>query len=123
MGIIMKKIILISVSLVFCSNLAFADENTSPTQSSLCLFSGTPAVEFKTIKRIKVGKGTYGSFTDLHPRLHQIADKYKANAVINYNVSQRFGFWPWRIVRPVGTGTMAHINTAFDCKTLGGTAI
>lgn len=120
----MKKVVFISLSLALCSNLAFANENTPlTTQSSLCLFNGTPSVEFKTIKKIKVGKGTYGGFTDLYPRLHEVADKYQANAVINYTVSQRFGFWPWRIVRPVGMGTMVKINTAFDCKALGGTVI
>lgn len=120
----MKKVVFISLSLALCSGFAFANEDTSSaTQSSLCLFSGTPSVEFKTIKKIKVGKGTYGGFTDLYPRLHQIADKYQANAVINYTASQRFGFWPWRIVRPVGMGTMVKINTAFNCKALGGTEI
>ncbi|NNP71581.1 hypothetical protein A7P53_03845 [Acinetobacter defluvii] len=120
----MKKVVFISLSLALCSNLALANENTPlTTQSSLCLFNGTPSVEFKTIKKIKVGTGTYESFTDLYPRLHEVADKYQANAVINYTVSQRFGFWPWRIVRPVGMGTMVKINTAFDCKALGGTAI
>lgn len=120
----MKKMIFIGASLLLCSNLAFAQETASPTTNAqLCLFEGAPSVQFKTIKRIKVAKGTYGGVTDLYPRLHHVADKYKANAVINYTASQRFGFWPWRVVRPVGLGTAVQIDTPFDCKTLGGTAI
>ncbi len=120
----MKKMMLISASFLLCSNLAFAQESVSPVaKTPLCLFANTPSVQFKTIKRIKVAKGTYGGVTDLYPRLNQITDKYKANAVINYTASQRFGFWPWRMVRPVGLGTAVQIETPFDCKTLGGTEI
>ena len=45
-----------------------------------------------------------------------------ADAVIHYNGSQRFGFWPWRFVRPVVTGTAIKWEPArdVDCAAAGG---
>lgn len=117
----MKKFILLSSCCLFLATPSFA-ETATPNQS-LCLFADTPSVEFKTIKRIKVAKGSYGSVTELYPRLHTLADKHKANAIINYSASQRFGFWPWRITRPVGLGTAVKIEQPFNCTSLGGTNI
>ena len=50
------------------------------------------------------------------------ARKAHADAIINYNGSQRFGFWPWRFIRPVVTGDAVRIDNpeVFDCVKLGG---
>jgi hypothetical protein len=48
-----------------------------------------------------------------------------ADAIINYNGAQRFGFWPWRLVRPVLTGTAIKWNGAHapDCVATGGSTL
>lgn len=90
----------------------------------ICLIEGTPSAEhYKSIKRIKAAKGTYGGFEEVKPKLAIVASKYGADVVINYHQSQRFGFWPWRIVRPVLTGTAVKWNTPFNCTALGGKEI
>ena len=107
-----------------------AQETTSQAQMQttanppICLIEGTPSAEhYKSIKRIKAAKGTYGGFEEVKPKLAIIARKYGADVVINYHQSQRFGFWPWRIVRPVLTGTAVKWNTPVDCTALGGKQI
>ncbi|WP_224973138.1 hypothetical protein [Acinetobacter oleivorans] len=90
----------------------------------ICLIEGTPSAEhYKSIKRIKAAKGTYGGFEEVKPKLAIVARKYGADVVINYHQNQRFGFWPWRIVRPVLTGTAVKWNTPFNCAALGGKEI
>ena len=90
----------------------------------VCAIKGTPdASQFQIKKRIKVAKGTYGSVTELYPRFAERAHQVGGNVVINYNASQRFGFWPWRVVRPVMWGTAVKWNTPVDCKALGGVEI
>ncbi|MGE8564165.1 MAG: hypothetical protein ACN6NM_10275, partial [Acinetobacter bohemicus] len=68
-------------------------------------------------------KGTYGSVVELYPRFAERAHQVGGNVVINYNASQRFGFWPWRFVRPVMWGKAVKWNTPIDCKALGGIGI
>ena len=110
-------------SLLALSGQVFAADKTV-SNNSICLIQGTPAnVDFKTVKRIKAGKGTYGSVEDLYPTVKYIANRYQADAIINYNGSQRFGFWPWRIVRPVITGVAVKFNTPTDCASLNGKLI
>ncbi|MFG0704039.1 hypothetical protein [Acinetobacter sp. TYF_19] len=41
---------------------------------------------------------------ELYPRFAERAQSSRCYVVNNYNASQRFGFWPWRIVRPVVWG-------------------
>ncbi|MCZ1178701.1 hypothetical protein [Acinetobacter pittii] len=108
----------------------YAQETTSQpqiqttTNPSICLIEGNPSAEhYKSIKRIKAAKGTYGGFEEVKPKLANVARKYGADVVINYHQSQRFGFWPWRIVRPVLTGTAVKWNTPFNCAALGGKEI
>lgn len=73
---------------------------------------------------MKIGKNTYGSVTDLYPKILDKAAKLNADAVIHYNASQRFGFWPWRFVRPVMTGTaIKWQSTPPSCQSLGGIEI
>ena len=118
--------------MTFCGEL-YANDHTAlrsqkttlPKTTSICLISGTPTgYQFTEIKRIKVAKGTYGSVTELYPKILNKAHKLNADAVIQYNASQRFGFWPWRIVRPVMTGTaIKWLSTPPSCASLGGTEI
>jgi hypothetical protein len=90
----------------------------------LCVFdNGAPAdVPHQTIRSLKVAKGTYGGVKELLPTLTQQALADKADAIIDYNSSQRFGFWPWRVVRPVVTGTAIRWTEAprKSCEALGG---
>lgn len=94
--------------------------------SGICAFKGTPPSDFKykVVKNLKVGKGTYGSVNDIEPAFIQKARDLGADAVINYNGSQRFGFFPWRMVRPVITGKAikwdANNAKAFSCTENGG---
>ena len=124
----MKKIIICTTILWVTSNAANAQDiaaNTLQPSTPICLIKGTPTNhQFTEIKRLKIGKGTYGSVTDLYPRIVDKTHKLGANAVIHYNASQRFGFWPWRLVRPVMTGTaIKWLSTPPSCQSLGGIEI
>ncbi|PZQ23476.1 MAG: hypothetical protein DI562_18765, partial [Stenotrophomonas acidaminiphila] len=68
------------------------------------------------------GKGSYGSVNDILPMVIADAKAAGADAVIHYNGSQRFGFWPWRFVRPVVTGTAIKWEPTreVDCAAAGG---
>lgn len=91
---------------------------------SFCLLRGSPPSDYPytTIRRLKYGKGTYGSVTEVIPRLVELARDAGADAIIDYSGSQRFGFWPWRFVRPVARGTAIKWKSdkAVDCEALGG---
>jgi hypothetical protein len=124
----MKKIIICTTILWVTSNAANAQDiaaNTLQPSTPICLIKGTPTNhQFTEIKRLKIGKGTYGSVTDLYPRIVDKTHKLGADAVIHYNASQRFGFWPWRLVRPVMTGTaIKWLSTPPSCQSLGGIEI
>ena len=124
----MKKFIICTTILWVTSNAANAQDiaaNTLQPSTPICLIKGTPTNhQFTEIKRLKIGKGTYGSVTDLYPRIVDKTHKLGADAVIHYNASQRFGFWPWRLVRPVMTGTaIKWLSTPPSCKSLGGIEI
>ena len=124
----MKKIIICTTILWVTSNAANAQDiaaNTLQPSTPICLIKGTPTNhQFTEIKRLKIGKGTYGSVTDLYPRIIDKAEKLDADAIIHYNASQRFGFWPWRLVRPVMTGTaIKWLSTPPSCQSLGGIEI
>lgn len=111
------------------TSAAEATTNTTkakePSNQPVCLISGVPPkeVNFTVVKRLKLGKGTYGSVEELLPKFGNIARKYHADGIIEYNGSQRFGFWPWRVVRPVVTGSAVKFQTPVDCKTLNGQLI
>jgi hypothetical protein len=124
----MKKFIICTTILWVTSNAANAQDiaaNTLQPSTPICLIKGTPTNhQFTEIKRLKIGKGTYGSVTDLYPRIVDKTHKLGADAVIHYNASQRFGFWPWRLVRPVMTGTaIKWLSTPPSCQSLGGIEI
>ncbi len=45
-------------------------------------------------------------------------DRLGGNTIINYEGGQSFGFWPWRIVRPVVYGTAVDWHgLALRCTT------
>jgi hypothetical protein len=109
----------------FCN--AQTSAATSEQQSSkdgICLFTGTPPSEFTYIevKELDYGKGSYGSVNDILPKLVEDARAAGADAVIHYNGAQHFGFFPWRFVRPVATGTAIRWSPArdVDCAGAGG---
>jgi len=121
----MLKTLTLSVCLLSLSTFAMAKSETieQPTLR-VCAIKGTPdSSQFQIKKRIKVAKGTYGSVEELYSRFAERAHQVGGNVVINYNASQRFGFWPWRIVRPVVWGTAVKWNTPVNCSALGGTEI
>jgi hypothetical protein len=95
-----------------------------PSKSGICLFTGTPPSEFTyaEVKELDYGKGSYGSVNDILPKLVEDAKAAGADAVIHYNGAQHFGFWPWRFVRPVATGTAIKWSPSrdVDCASAGG---
>ena len=123
----LKTLTLITtVCLLSLSSIAMANTETAEQQPALhiCAIKGTPdSSQFKIMKRVKVAKGTYGSVEELYPRFAERTHQVGGNVVINYNASQRFGFWPWRIVRPVVWGTAVKWNTPVNCQQLGGIEI
>lgn len=108
-----------------------AAEPASPTEAlahgGMCFFAGAPPDTFKytVIRKFKVGKGSYGGVKDILPQFAAQANKLGADAVIQYAGSQRFGFWPWRMVRPVAQGVAVKWQTppTEDCHTLGGSTL
>jgi hypothetical protein len=90
----------------------------------LCVFdNGAPSdAPHQKLQKLKVAKGTYGGVKELLPALVQQALASKADALVDYNSSQRFGFWPWRVVRPVVTATAIRWaeRPAKSCETMGG---
>ena len=86
--------------------------------------SGDPIPsQYVVVRKIRLGKGSYGTVEEIIPRLVNQAASLGADGIINFDGSQRFGFWPWRVVRPVVSGTAvkwAH-NVTVDCVAVGGT--
>lgn len=97
------------------------------TTATLCFFAGGPPpdVKYEVIRKLKAGKGTYGSVKDVLPRLASLAISRGADAVINYNGSQRFGVFPWRLVRPVVSGEAVRWleSPKQDCHSMGGATL
>ena len=109
----------------FCNaqTTAVPPEQQSP-KSGICLFTGTPPSGFTytVLKELDYGKGSHGSVNDILPKLVEDSKAAGADAVIHYNGAQHFGFWPWRFVRPVITGTAIKWSPArdVDCANAGG---
>jgi hypothetical protein len=95
---------------------------TAPTP--MCVMKGVapPPVKYALVKPLKLGRQTYGGVRPLTVKMVEQARQAYADAIFNYNGSQRFGFWPWRFIRPVVTGDAVRIDhpEAFDCVKLGG---
>ncbi len=116
----MFKTFTIAICFLSFSTLTLAAENAH----SICTIKGTPnADQYKVIKRVIAAKGTYGSIEEVYPRFIDRVQQTGGDVVINYRASQRFGFWPWRVVRPVIYGTAVKWNTPVDCKSIGGIEI
>jgi hypothetical protein len=92
-------------------------------QMAFCVLSDAPpsTAQFTVIKKIELGKGSYGKVDEAIDILVDRARNLGADAVINYSGSQRFGFWPWRFVHPVVRGTAIKWNPGnkFDCAASG----
>jgi hypothetical protein len=91
--------------------------------AGFCLYGGKPTgdARYKTVKNVKTSRETYGSVLDELPRFVDTAKAMGADAVIDYNGAQHFGFWPWRLVRPVASGVAIKWDgPAPDCAASGG---
>lgn len=104
------------------------DPETQYTKiADFCFFAGTPPsdIKYTIVKKLKVAKGSYGGVKDILPKLVDQARKYGADAVINYSGSQRFGFFPWRTVRPVvrGVAIKWEGQQKPDCAAIRGTTL
>lgn len=124
------KLRFIAPALLMVSAVTHAEQTPAvttaqaPVNTPICLIEGTPSADqYKIIKKVKVAKGIYGGFEEIKPKLAEAAREHGADVVINYNQSQRFGFWPWRVVRPVLSGTAVKWNKPVNCSALGGTEI
>jgi hypothetical protein len=95
--------------------------------AEFCFFSHLPppSQKYKVIKNIKIGKGTYGSVQDILPKMAEYAQLRGADAIVEYTGSQRFGFWPWRMVRPVVRGVAVQWidSKPSSCESIGGTQL
>ncbi|MBD1573242.1 hypothetical protein HC725_08155 [Vibrio sp. S17_S38] len=129
----MKKVLPLVAIILFISgctstNLASIQDPklVLPTDIShmktMCIFDNIPNLDYENIRDFKAGKGTYGSVANIMPKFIHYADRLNANTVIDFHAGQRFGFWPWRIVRPVAYGTAVKWKNKSDseCKSLGG---
>lgn len=92
-----------------------------------CFFAGLPPAEqkYKIIKNVKIGKNSYGGVRDVLPKMAEYARLRGADAIVEYNGSQRFGFWPWRMVRPVVRGVAVQWTEPkpAGCEAIGGTKL
>jgi hypothetical protein len=92
-----------------------------------CLYAGAPPsdVKYRSLGRVKLGKGTYGGVRDELPAFVAEARAKGADAITNYNGAQRFGFWPWRLVRPVLTGVAVKFDEGKSpaCVVSGGATL
>jgi len=128
----MKKISLLGILLASLLNVAQAADDAATAASQVengdfCLFTGNPPSDTKytVLKKIKVAKGSYGGVGDVLPTLVMQAKALGGNAIIEYAGTQRFGLFPWRLVRPVVRGTAVKIDATgpIECTKLGGTTM
>ena len=95
-----------------------------PPAPPMCVMMGSPPlpVKYALLKSLLLERQTYGGVQPLTMQLVGQARAVHADAIINYNGAQHFGFWPWRVVRPVVSGDAVRIENpeAFDCARLGG---
>jgi hypothetical protein len=95
-----------------------------PPAPPMCVTMGAPPlpVKYALLKSLLLERQTYGGVQPLTMQLVGQARAVHADAIINYNGAQHFGFWPWRFMRPVVSGDAVRIENpeAFDCARLGG---
>ena len=120
-----------AVALQACSNyqprvyneVPLAEGQEAEEFTDFCYFDTEPnGAAFTVLKKVAVGGNSYGSTSKLLPILEEKAKKLGGNSVANFRASQRFGFWLWRIVRPVVSGDAIKILNANgkSCEELGG---
>lgn len=138
----MMKISLLGLLIVSLLNPALAADDAPPVapvaplapaaqvalnDDNFCLFSGTPPSDYKykVVREVKVAKGAYGPVTQILPAFVAEAKAAGGDAIVNYAGSQRFGFFPWRLVRPVVRGTAVKFEGTepIDCAKMGGTTL
>ena len=139
----MNKIGILALSMVMMAHGAQAAEDAATAavppadaasaagpataNGDFCLYAGAPPSDFKyrPLGRVKLGKGSYGSVRDELPAFVAEARAKGADAVTSYNGAQRFGFWPWRLVRPVLTGIAVKFDDGKvpDCAASGGATL
>lgn len=105
------------------ADLAYTEGNDKSVE--FCYIEGEAPqgnVDYTFLKNVKAAKGVYGSVTEVIPQLRAVTILRGGNAVVNYKASQRFGFWPWRFVRPVARGRAIQITDAhgLSCSEMGG---
>lgn len=115
---------LVCASLVCGAQSAGGSPEQASPAAGVCLFTGEPPAGFTytRLQELDYGKGSYGSVNDLLPIVVRDARAAGADAIIHYNGAQHFGFWPWRLVRPVVTGVAVKWTPArhVDCAGAGG---
>jgi hypothetical protein len=125
------SLVIASITVCAADVLADAPVKTPATMQSasslphadFCFISGAPPsnAPYSKIKNLRFGKQTYGSARQLLGTLAEKASAVGADAIINYSGAQRFGFFPWRMVRPVVSGTAIKWQQSKpDCKSVGG---
>ncbi|NIA00353.1 hypothetical protein [Massilia sp. CCM 8734] len=124
----MNKISLCCLLSLAFLNTASAAEEAAPQSdpNNFCFFAGVPPAEFTytVLRKVKVAKGTYGGVAELLGELSQRARAEGGDAIINYAGSQRFGFFPWRLVRPVVRGqSIKWTGAAPNCEQAGGSTL
>ncbi len=108
------------------ADAASAPVSTIPN-GDFCLYAGAPRsdVKYRSLGNVRLGKGTYGGVRDELPAFVAEARAKGADAITNYNGAQRFGFWPWRLVRPVLTGVAVKFDEGKSpaCVATGGATL
>jgi hypothetical protein len=117
--------LLVAAGLVACGSDAPKEPRASfPPGPPMCVMMGAPPrpVKYALLKPLLLERQTYGDVQALTMQLVGEARRVHADAIINYNGAQHFGFWPWRFIRPVVSGDAVRIENpeALDCARLGG---
>ena len=104
-----------------------ADAASTIPNGDFCLYAGAPRsdVKYRSLGNVRLGKGTYGGVRDELPAFVAEARAKGADAITSYNGAQRFGFWPWRLVRPVLTGVAVKFDEGKSpaCVATGGSTL
>ena len=130
----LKGVILLAaaaIALQACSNyqprvyneVPLAEGEEAVPFEDFCYFDTEPnGAAFTVLKRAVVGGTFYGSTEGLKPKLEQKVKGQGGNSIANFKASWRFGFWPWRFIRPLVSGDAIQILNANgkSCEELGG---
>ncbi|WP_157037852.1 hypothetical protein [Photobacterium aquae] len=89
---------------------------------TICVFDYNPNIEYTILKSYRSGRNLFGSVGSVMPKFLNYSNRLDGNTIINFEGGQRFGFWPWRLVRPVVYGTSVDwpAKSNESCKELGG---